>query len=52
MAHSYAVREQRISRERHTQVNLCGDCGTQISATELLCRECRQTPMVVEKESN
>lgn len=42
----YVEREARINRHRHAQVNLCGDCGKEISATELLCRDCRHKPMV------
>lgn len=38
----FAVKEARV-RPTRQQVNLCGSCGKEISATELLCRGCRGT---------
>jgi hypothetical protein len=38
----YGMQESRINYARHAQVNQCGACGTEISATELLCKECRR----------
>lgn len=38
----YGVKEARIRTPRE-QVNLCGACGKEISATELLCPPCRGT---------
>jgi hypothetical protein len=39
---SVGVAEQRIKGDRKPRVNLCGDCGCCIPATELLCSECRE----------
>jgi hypothetical protein len=36
----YAAREARINQERKPRVNLCGDCGVEVSDTELLCEKC------------
>jgi len=44
------VRE-RVLRPTRERVNLCGACGTEINATELLCKECRGTPRLIEEES-
>lgn len=38
----FGVKEARVKPARE-QVNLCGACGSEISATELLCKECRGT---------
>jgi len=37
------VHERVNVRSTRERVNLCGDCGTRIHATELLCKECRGT---------
>jgi hypothetical protein len=37
-----SVAEVRIIGERKPRVNLCGDCGDSIAATELLCEDCRK----------
>jgi hypothetical protein len=37
------ARETRIKADRKPRVNLCGDCGDEISETELLCESCRRT---------
>ena len=39
---AFAVKEARV-RPTRQPVNLCGSCGKEISATELLCRGCRGT---------
>jgi hypothetical protein len=39
----YGSKEARINQERRVRVNLCGDCGQEISETELLCETCRRT---------
>lgn len=39
---AFAVKEARVKPTRQP-INLCGSCGTEISASELLCRECRHT---------
>lgn len=33
----------RLEKGTREQVNLCGACGDEIAATELLCTECRGT---------
>lgn len=33
----------RLGKQTKGQVNLCGACGEEIAATELLCIECRGT---------
>lgn len=38
-----AVKEAREPKPRRQQINLCGVCGDEISASELLCKECRHT---------
>ena len=38
----FGVKEARVKPVRE-QVNLCGSCGSEISATELLCKGCRGT---------
>lgn len=40
----YGVKEARIDRQRHTQVNLCGSCAKEITASELLCADCLLEP--------
>ena len=47
---SYGVREARINQERKPRVSLCGDCGVEVSETELLCDECAHTEPVIEQE--
>ena len=42
--------EARIKGDRKPRVNLCGDCGCMIGATELLCSECRQSILVQDTE--
>lgn len=39
------ARETRIKADSRPRVNLCGDCGCEISETELLCYECRRPVM-------
>lgn len=39
---AFGAKEARI-REPREQVNLCGACGSPISASELLCKGCRGT---------
>lgn len=46
-----AVKEAREPRQPRQQVNLCGACGDQISASELLCKDCRGTMGRVEPEA-
>lgn len=46
----FGAKEARIGRESRTQVNLCGMCGDEIGATELLCQDCRGTISPVEVE--
>lgn len=41
----------RLAKGTRDQVNLCGACGEEIAATELLCVECRGTLGPVEQES-
>lgn len=41
------AREPRIKADRRPRVNLCGCCGEEVSATELLCKECREHPAPV-----
>jgi predicted amidophosphoribosyltransferase len=33
----------RLAKQTRGQVNLCGACGAELAATELLCKECRGT---------
>ena len=47
----YGAKEARIIRETRERINLCGACGIEVSATELLCKECRGTPRLTEEES-
>lgn len=37
---AFAVKEVRVKPARQL-VNLCGACGSEISASELLCKGCR-----------
>jgi hypothetical protein len=50
----FGAKEARVKPSRE-QVNLCGSCGTEISATELLCKGCRGTmgrvPSIFDEES-
>ena len=46
------IRERVGIRPTRERVNLCGACGTEVGATELLCRECRGTLGPVEQESD
>lgn len=50
----FGVKEARVKPARE-QVNLCGSCASKISATELLCKECRGTmgrvPSLFDEES-
>lgn len=39
----FGQQEARINRERRAQVSVCGDCGTEVKSTELLCIDCRGT---------
>jgi len=43
-----AVKEAREPKPVRPQINLCGACGEEISASELLCKECRVTMGKVE----
>jgi predicted amidophosphoribosyltransferase len=36
------IRETKIKADRRPRISLCGDCGDEISETELLCAECRK----------
>jgi hypothetical protein len=36
----FGIREARISQERKPRVYHCGECGVEISSTELLCDVC------------
>ena len=47
---SYGVREARINQERKPRVSLCGDCGVEVSETELLCEVCAKQEPVTEQE--
>lgn len=38
----YGAKEARINKERKPRVNLCGACGDEIDANELLCTECKK----------
>ena len=42
--------EARIKGDRKPRVNLCGDCGCILPATELLCADCRQSILVQDTE--
>ncbi len=33
----------RLAKNIREQINLCGACGVELPATELLCMECRAT---------
>lgn len=33
----------RLAKGSRGQVNLCGACGAELAATELLCKQCRGT---------
>ena len=33
----------RLGKQSREQVNLCGACGRELPATELLCKPCRST---------
>lgn len=45
MSSSFGAKEARyatrLGKQSRDQVNLCGACGAELSATELLCAECR-----------
>lgn len=41
----------RLAKQTREYVNLCGACGDEIAATELLCIDCRGTLGPVEVES-
>lgn len=47
MSSGYATKEARyatrLSKGTRDQINLCGSCGDEIGATELLCKDCRGT---------
>ena len=48
-----AVKEAREPKPaRRQQVNLCGACGEEISASELLCKDCRHTMGGVQPEAS
>lgn len=40
----------RLAKQTREQVNLCGVCGEEIAATELLCVGCRGTLDPVDQE--
>ena len=44
----------RLAKGTREQVNLCGACGEEVAATELLCNDCRGTsyPRPTEEESD
>jgi len=42
-----ALQESRRGRSPRQRVNLCGSCGTAISETELLCKDCRLVGQLV-----
>jgi succinate dehydrogenase/fumarate reductase-like Fe-S protein len=48
----YGAKEARINRERSARVNLCGDCGCEISETELLCHACETRWESVEEHTD
>ncbi len=47
MSSGYATKEARyatrLSKGNREQINLCGDCGREISGNDLLCKNCRGT---------
>ena len=45
-----AVMERQIKGDRKPRINLCGDCGQTIGASELLCEECRVSILVEDTE--
>ena len=45
---SYGAKEARINQERRARVNRCGECGTEVGKTELLCEVCRRCDELVE----
>ena len=49
---SYGAKEARIDRSRKPRVNLCGSCGEDIDANELLCAACRKPTVESEDEVN
>jgi hypothetical protein len=36
-------RESKLKGDRAPRVMTCGDCGVEVGATELLCKDCRGT---------
>ena len=42
----------RLAKQTREQVNLCGACGEEIAATELLCTECRGTLVLLDKQTS
>jgi predicted amidophosphoribosyltransferase len=55
MSSGYGAKEARyvtrLSKGNRGQINLCGSCGDEIAATELLCPDCRGTLRPTEPES-
>ena len=49
---SAAMTEARIKGDRKPRINLCGGCGCPLPATELLCRECRQSILIQDTEED
>jgi hypothetical protein len=49
---SAALAEARIKGDRKPRINLCGDCGCPLPATELLCSECRQSILIQDTEED
>ena len=47
MSSGYATKEARyatrLGKQSRDQVNLCGECGREISGNDLLCNKCRGT---------
>jgi hypothetical protein len=49
---SAAMAEARIKGDRKPRINLCGDCGCPLPATELLCTDCRQSILIQDTEGD
>jgi len=41
MSHSFGIVPEIREKRQRGQVNLCGACGQRVSASELLCKDCK-----------
>ncbi len=47
----FGIKQTRINSQRHTHVQTCGSCGTEVSTSQLLCEDCKAIPILPGEET-